>query len=156
MSDLGLRVRSFFFGVPPRWGGHNHFLETVCRYLVMALINFFFLRNTRRRSQTHTHSSLWIHARNPTSMSTSERLNRLIFEIDEVTTGVSLSTDTAPTTERVSLSTDTAPTTKRIVPVKSWNNFRKMRAPVPSRGLEPWWAGSTTRNLTSWATLSSP
>jgi hypothetical protein len=39
--------------------------------------------------------------------------------------------------------------------VKSWNKSRKMRPPVSSRGLEPGWAVSTTRNLTSWATLSS-
>jgi hypothetical protein len=32
--------------------------------------------------------------------------------------------------------------------------YRKMRALVPSLGLEPRWVGSTTRNLTSWATLS--
>jgi hypothetical protein len=39
--------------------------------------------------------------------------------------------------------------------VKSYNKFRKMRAPVSSRGLEPRWAGSTTKNPISRATLSS-
>jgi len=33
--------------------------------------------------------------------------------------------------------------------VKSWDKFRKMRSTVPSRGLEPGWVGSTTRNLIS-------
>ena len=50
-------------------------------------------------------------------MSTFKRLSRQILEIDEVTTGASLSTDTSPTTER-------------IAPVKSWNKFRKIRTPV--------------------------
>ena len=61
----------------------------------------------------------------PLSMSTFERLSRQILEIDEVTTGASLSTDTSPTTER-------------IAPVKSWNKSRKKRAPVLSQELEPW------------------
>jgi hypothetical protein len=39
--------------------------------------------------------------------------------------------------------------------VRSWNKSRKMQAPVPSRGLELEWAGSTTRNLTNRARLSS-
>jgi hypothetical protein len=34
-------------------------------------------------------------------MSTFERLNRLILEIDEITTDALLSTDTSPTTERI-------------------------------------------------------
>ena len=38
---------------------------------------------------------------------------------------------------------------------KFWNKSRKVRAPVPSRGLEPGWIGSTTRDLTNWSMISS-
>ena len=38
---------------------------------------------------------------------------------------------------------------------KFWNKFRKMWAPVPSRGLEPGWVGSTIRDLTNWSMISS-
>ena len=38
---------------------------------------------------------------------------------------------------------------------KSWNKFKKVRAPVPSRGLEPEWVGSTTKDLTNWSMISS-
>jgi hypothetical protein len=41
------------------------------------------------------------------------------------------------------------------IAVKSWNKFRKMRAFMPSRELKPGWAGSTIKNLTNWARLSS-
>jgi len=33
--------------------------------------------------------------------------------------------------------------------VKSWNKSRKIRAIMPSRGLEPEWTGSTTKNPTN-------
>jgi hypothetical protein len=38
---------------------------------------------------------------------------------------------------------------------KSWNKSRKIRTPVSSRGLEPWWAGFTTRNPTNWSMIRS-
>lgn len=62
---------------------------------------------------THAHSPLQIHACNPTSISTSERLSRQIIEIDEVTISTSLSTGTSLTTERIAL-------------VKFWNKYKKM------------------------------
>jgi hypothetical protein len=37
---------------------------------------------------------------------------------------------------------------ERKMSIKFWNKFKKMQAPAPSGGLELWWAGSTTRNLT--------
>jgi hypothetical protein len=55
-----------------------------------------------------------------TPMSIFERLGRQILEIEEVTTGAS------------SLSWGASATTEKIAPVKSWNKFRKMQAPVPS------------------------
>ena len=64
------------------------------------------------------------------------------LEINEVTTGASLSTGTSSTTEKHNT-------------VKSYIKSRKMRAPVQSRGLEPGWIGFTTMNLTNWAMLSS-
>lgn len=57
------------------------------------------------------------------------------LETDKVTAGASQSTGMSPTTERV-------------MPVKSWNKFRKMWTPVLTRGLEPGWAGSTAKTLT--------
>jgi hypothetical protein len=79
------------------------------------------------------------------------------FEIDQVTTDVSLSTATLPTTSIV-------PLNLRInwekwehpcqVRVKFWNKSRKIGAPVSSRGLKPVkpeWAGSTVKNPTSWS-----
>ena len=37
---------------------------------------------------------------------------------------------------------------------KFWNKSRKVRAPVPSRGFEPGWIGSTTKNLINWSMIS--
>jgi hypothetical protein len=60
-------------------------------------------------------------------MSIFERLTLYILEIDNVTTCVSLSTGTSPTT-------------KIIVPIKYCNKFKKMRALVLSQELElGWW-----------------
>ena len=99
---------------------------------------WFFLRNTVQ-TQTLTNINIlspWIHARNPISISTSKRFSRQILHL-------AIEGHTSyHTIERIAL-------------VKSWNKSRKMRTPVPSRGLKPWWIGSTTKNLTSWVTLSS-
>jgi hypothetical protein len=38
--------------------------------------------------------------------------------------------------------------------IKSWNKSKNMGALVPSRGLELWWAGSPTKNPTSWSMIS--
>ena len=38
---------------------------------------------------------------------------------------------------------------------KFWNKSRKVRAPVPSRGLKLEWIGSTIRDLTNWSMISS-
>jgi hypothetical protein len=79
------------------------------------------------RTCTHTHPYEDTYA-NPTVMKTSDR--------------------------RLAIDRDVAYHWKHST-VKSCNKFRKMRAPVSSRRLEPGWAGSTTNNPISWATLSS-
>ena len=56
------------------------------------------------------------------------------WDVDEVTTNISLLTGTLPIT-------------KRITSVKFGNKSRKMWALVPSQ-IEPGWAGSITRSLT--------
>jgi hypothetical protein len=38
---------------------------------------------------------------------------------------------------------------------KSWNKSRKIRTPVPSQWLKPWWTDSTTRNTINWSMISS-
>lgn len=85
---------------------------------------FFFFTNTVQTlmlTYTHSHSPLRIHTSAHTSlMSISERLNRQILHIDEVTIGGSLSRDTSPTIER-------------IAPVKFRNKFKKIQAPIPSQ-----------------------
>ena len=55
------------------------------------------------------------------------------LEIHKVITGAPLSTWTSPTTESGST-------------VKSWNKSKKMRSPVPCRGLKPRRTSSTTPN----------
>jgi hypothetical protein len=126
----------------------------------------------------YVHSSPWTHVRKPYPY---ERLRKTVpahLEIDEVTTGASLSMETSPTipmntrTQTLPLwallkdcvdeSRDWRSHHRRLAidgnivyhwnhnVVKSWNKFMKIRALVPSRGLKPGWIGSTT-NLTNWA-----
>ena len=62
------------------------------------IANLFFTKysaNADAHKYTHTHPCEYTH--DPTIMSTSERLCQRIFEIDEVTTGTSLSTGISPT-----------------------------------------------------------
>jgi len=114
------------------WNYGFHFFSQ-CELLSLS---FYETQYRRRCSQTHTLIPMNTRTQ-PTPMSTSERLSRQIIEINEITIGASLSRGTSPTTEK-------------IAPIKSWNKPKKIIwALVPSRGLEPWWAGSTTRNLTS-------
>ena len=62
------------------------------------IANLFFLRNTvQMQTLTNTHTYPCEYTHDPTIMSTSERLCQRILEIDEVTTGTSLSTGISPT-----------------------------------------------------------
>jgi hypothetical protein len=92
-------------------------------------------------TRTYTHPYECTHAHS-TPMSTSEILSR--HSILRLT-----KSSQAPRSWR-----------ERLLPLnkyrrKTWSKFKKMQAPVPSLGLQPWWAGSTIRNLTIWAMLSS-
>jgi hypothetical protein len=100
----------------------------------------FFLRDPvrRRRSHTrvHTHPYERTHA-HPTHMSTSEELS-----------WTGKFRDWRSHHRRLAVDGHVAYHWKNSA-VKSWNKSRKMQAPVSSRGFEPRWAGSTTRNPTS-------
>ena len=81
------------------------YCHTVCFWLLasrrLPLQAFFFWDHTVHiwhSKRTHTHT-LWIHVRKPYPYDHLRRLSRQILEIDEVTTGASLSTGTSTTTE---------------------------------------------------------
>jgi hypothetical protein len=90
---------------------------------------------THYYERTHAHPTLWAPPKNWVGPAN--------LEIDEITIGASLSTN-------MSL------TTKRIAPLNPGINSEKYEHPHLSRELQSGWAGSTTRNPTRWATLSSP
>ena len=91
---------------------------------------------------THTHSSLWTHVHKPYPY---EHLRK---------TWTSRSGDSWSHHWRLVVDGDVAYHLKHNAG-KSWNKSRKVRALVPSRGLEPGWVGSTTRDLTNWSMISS-
>ena len=63
------------------------------------LISFILKTQYVSNHKTHVHPPLWIYARNFTPVSISEWLSRYIFNIDEVITDISLSTNTSSITK---------------------------------------------------------
>jgi hypothetical protein len=86
-------------------------------------------RDVAYTHNTHAYSLLWTHVHKPYLYEYLRRTELVDIKIHEVTTCVSRSTGTLPTTESIAL------LNHRINP-------KKIRAPMP-RGLESNWAGST-------------
>jgi hypothetical protein len=135
-TEIFSLVQKWFIQMPPfsnRGGWHRTHLS----------LFFCELHNYRRRCSTRTHSSLAINTTyvNPTLMSTLKDC-------------AGTSRDWQSHRRHLAVDGNVIYHWKNNT-VKSWNKSRKIRTPVPNRGLEPWWAGSTTRNLTNWARLNS-
>jgi hypothetical protein len=106
----------------------SHFLNTPF-FVLCSYAHHFFFRITQCNVNAHNtmHTYPYEHTyANPTPMNTSEKLSRQGAVDGDVAYHWKHSAD------------------------KSWN-FRKMRAHVPNRGLEPMWTCSTIRNPTNWS-----